>query len=111
MQPMESRRYPRSDVPLIISYYSEENSEERKGMAKDLSANGISFETDTTYEKDDILKLKMVLENLNKTIEASGRVVRSEVFEDKSVTAVELFNVDYEDFITILDYSLAYYKK
>ncbi|MDH5721307.1 MAG: PilZ domain-containing protein [Spirochaetia bacterium] len=111
MTPEESRRFPRAEAPLKIYYSSEFEPNEQAVGAEDLSASGISFQTGHSYSREDILKLRLELLEMKKTIHAEGRVIRSFEKEDKIITAVELFNIDYEDFILILDYSLAFYKQ
>lgn len=103
------RRYPRADVKLVVEYHPDRSEGTNQAISHDLSASGVCFETDRTYEKGEKMVLKFHLPELNKVIPAKAYVVRSFEHEEKLLTAVEFTEIDYDDFLTILDYSLAFY--
>lgn len=105
---VDSRRYPRADVNFDIDYKPQKDQSEVSGKAHDLSASGISFLTKEKLEPGTVLNLDLKLREINKDITAAGRVIRSWEYNNKIFTAVEFTQIDYNDFVTILDYSLAY---
>jgi PilZ domain-containing protein len=101
----DRRFYPRGDVVFQV-VYAEEPGKETNTLARDISASGVSFVTSELIPKNTVLNLVLHFKELPREICAEGRVVRSWSEGDKFFTAVEFTRIPYDDFVTVLDYSL-----
>ncbi|MCS6983502.1 MAG: PilZ domain-containing protein [Leptospiraceae bacterium] len=103
----DMRRYPRADVRLKVEYTSLGTGVVETTHTHDLSASGVCFETEKMLERGERLRLRFTIPDINRQIEAEAIVVRSFEYEERPFTAVEFIDIPYDDFLTILDYSLA----
>lgn len=107
-QKSDERRYPRADTYFEVQYKPAQTFTTEKTFSHDLSASGISFEVSNELKKGDTLELRLILKDAGTVIDSKGRIVRIWQDQGKTLAAVEFVHIDYEDFITILDYSLAH---
>ena len=106
MSDHDRRFFPRAEAPLEVQYSPGE--ELAPGDGKNLSAGGISFQTHSHYQKGDLLNLNLKLKGFERSIKARGKVLHSEPDGEYYSTAVIFTDIPYDDFITVLDYSLAH---
>ena len=79
---VEKRRFPRLNTSVDIEYgiFKKESLQEGKAVTKNISAGGICFVVCEKIEIDTILDIKFNLKDINYTIKARGKVVRSSCF-------------------------------
>jgi hypothetical protein len=107
----DQRRYPRTGADVEIKYSSlPDRSADEKAKGLDLNAGGISFETAGKLPENSVIKLELLLKILPKTVHAEGRVIRSWEEEGRFMAAVKFSKIEYNDFILLMDYSLAFYR-
>ena len=103
----DNRSYPRAKIDFEVSYSTDHDGVYLNSQANDVSATGISFQCEEQFEKGDVVYLKLSLRELNKEIPAKANIVRT-WNDDSSYVSAQFMEIDYHDFITLLDYSLAF---
>ncbi len=83
---VESRRFPRLDIPVDIEYgiFKKESSQEGKAVTKNISAGGICLIVYEKIEIDTILDIRSNLKDINYIIKARGKVVWNSYFTTMS---------------------------
>lgn len=72
---IERRRYIRLKLPIEIGYIANEGSSITKTATKDISADGLRFEThDKSVNESNILELKLNIPGTANPIHAKGRI-------------------------------------
>ncbi|MBI40574.1 MAG: hypothetical protein CMF59_13325 [Leptospiraceae bacterium] len=97
----EKRKFPRADLVFRIEYRTLKEEQPRAGMTRDLSLGGVSLETEGPLDKGTPLSLTFSFPELEGTIHATGRVVRSWDEEGKIFTALR-FTAVHQDDLAIL---------
>ena len=73
---IERRRYVRLATPIEISYTVPETGHVLSANAKNISADGIRFETlNKAIKESDILELKMVMQDAPNPVHAKAKVI------------------------------------
>ncbi|MFH1190437.1 MAG: PilZ domain-containing protein [Candidatus Omnitrophota bacterium] len=73
---IERRRYVRVDTPIDISYVVPETGSTLNTSTKNISADGVRFETrDRSVKEADILELKMVAQDAPNPVHAKAKVI------------------------------------
>ena len=73
---IDRRRYVRLKVPINISYTIPETGNILDTSTKDVSADGIRFETtNKSIKESDILELKMVIQDAPNPVHAKAKVI------------------------------------
>ncbi|MBU45485.1 MAG: hypothetical protein CMN76_19905 [Spirochaetaceae bacterium] len=104
----EKRKFPRADLVFRIEYRTLKEEQPHTGMTRDLSMGGVSLETETPFDKGTPISLSFSFPELDGTIHATGRVVRSWQDGDKCFTALK-FTAVHQDDLAILEAHLAQY--
>jgi len=104
----ESRNYPRAPSEIELTYLLNNKSEEIKCHTKDFSATGLSFPVSEELEIGEIIHLELKIPEIQKTIKTKASVVRNWTSENIKCASVQFFDIDYHDFIFLLDYSLVF---
>jgi len=107
MENQDLRSYPRAQTRIEIVYFKDNQVEKIKGETKDLSATGISFNTEQVFAMGEMLNIELNLVDLQKTILTRAIVIRNWTEENQNYVSVHFFDIDYNDFIVLLDLSLA----
>lgn len=102
----EKRKYPRvhTDVKLYLqstefgSFYA---------TAKDISAKGITLESEKKLPDQSEFEIELDLEGPEDILKARGRVLRSWEEDGKHLAGVELLGMDPMDFLDLLDFTLS----
>jgi len=105
---LDNRNYPRAKVDFKIQYSLKEAGTFIEAKGHDISATGASFATDKEIASGTPVFVKIHLQAINKVIESRAHVVRYWSKDNKGFTSVQFADIDYHDFITLLDYSLAF---
>lgn len=72
---IERRKYIRLKFPIEIDCIANDGSSIIKAATKDISADGLRFEThDKTINKSDILELKLNIPKISNPVHAKGRI-------------------------------------
>lgn len=103
----DNRSYPRAKTDFEVLYSNDLEGDYKSSYANDISATGISFQCEEPFEKGDVIYLKLAIRELNKEISAKANIVRT-WNDDSSHISAQFMEIDYHDFITLLDYSLAF---
>lgn len=87
---VEHRQAPRVAVPLPIGL------RRGRGMTRDVSANGIFFETDSTYSVGSVIDVRLDLDTPwgKVMVRSKGRIVRIEPHDDRIGVAVRFVDAD-----------------
>lgn len=73
---IERRRYVRLKTPIDVSYTVPDSGNVLKTFSKNISADGIRFETlNKSIKESDILELKMVIEDAPNPVHAKAKVI------------------------------------
>lgn len=101
----EKREYPRAltDLRLYIS------SPQIGGFfcpTRDMSAKGINIETPEQMVEGSEFEIEINLDDLEETIKARGRVVRSWLDGNQWLAGIELLGMDYSDFLEMYNFTL-----
>lgn len=83
----ERRRYVRLLVPVTVEYFSPDGTKVSKTTAKNISADGLRFETtDKSLKESDRLEVKLGIEGAANPIHATAEIVwkKKLSLEDKS---------------------------
>ena len=73
---IERRRYVRLDTPIDISYVVPETGTTLNTDTKNISADGVRFETpDKSVKESDVLELKMVIRDAPNPVHAKAKVI------------------------------------
>jgi len=73
---IERRRYVRLQTPIDISYTVPETGNVFKTSTKNISADGVRFETlNKSIKESDILELKMVIQEAPNPVHAKAKVI------------------------------------
>lgn len=73
---IERRRYVRLKTPIDIQYTVPDTGNVLKTASKNISADGIRFETtDKSIKESDVLELKMVIEDAPNPVHAKAKVI------------------------------------
>ena len=75
----------------------ETSFDENNVIPANISASGIMFETETALEKDQLLKLELVLLPEKIGVLIYGKVVKSIKLNEKNAVSVEFEHIRYED--------------
>lgn len=106
----DQRRYPRAGAEVEVRYAPSLDSKPAlPARSYDISASGMSFVTPERLPENSRIALEVHLKNLNRAIKTEGTVIRSWEENGQFIAAVEFANIEYNDFILLLDYSLAFY--
>jgi len=106
---IDNRKYPRAKVEFQINYSVEDSAQTYTSGTYDISATGTSFKTDAQYEVGTTLKLTIRIKEIDLQVPAKGVVVRNRVDEGENYVSLEFSEIEYDDFITLLDTSLAFH--
>ena len=72
----ERRKYVRLHTPIPISYTAPESGIIHKTSSKNISADGMRFESpDSTIREADVIELKLDIPNMSNPVHARGRIV------------------------------------
>lgn len=72
----ERRKYVRLHTPIPISYTAPDTGIIRKASAKNISADGMRFESsDSAIREADVIELKLDIPNMSNPVHARGRIV------------------------------------
>jgi len=104
----ENRSYPRMKINFKIDYTKKGDAETIHSKTHDISATGVSFISESILAPGDSVSLKILLEELGISIKAQAVVIRSWNESNHVITSVQFSDIDYHDFIRLLDYSLAF---
>ena len=110
MADKDNRYYPRSQVHMEMEYKTAAETQFKKALSHDLSASGLSFESDRLFSSGTELDVRLFLKEINKTIPLQPVVVRSWEENGQHFTSVKVTDASEDDFVYILDYSLAFYE-
>lgn len=107
----QERRFPRVKPDVSVEYNVSSSAAEgtRETHLLDMSANGISFSVPGPIPEKTVLKMQMTVPGIDHIITAVGHVVRNFTIDGEHSVAVEINSIDYDDFITLLDYTLSGY--
>ncbi len=106
----KDRKFPRVKPEVTLEYQiASDHETSHNASPLDISASGISFCTEDDIGIDSVLRLTIRLDGIDHPIPAIGHVVRTYMEEGKHCLAVEFNSIDYDDFLTVLDYTLAGY--
>lgn len=73
---IERRRYVRLETPIDISYTAPETGKVLNANTKNISADGMRFETlDSVIKESDLLEIKMVIRDAPSPVHAKARVI------------------------------------
>ncbi len=73
---IERRRYVRLDTPIDISYVVPKTGNTLNTNTKNISADGVRFETlDKSIKESDILELRMVIQDAPSPVHAKAKVI------------------------------------
>lgn len=97
----EKRKFPRADLVFRIEYRTLKEEQPHTGMTRDIGLGGVSLETEAAMEKGTPLSLTFSFPELEGTIHATGRVVRSWE-EDGKIFAALKFTAVHQDDLAIL---------
>ncbi|HBS04695.1 MAG TPA: hypothetical protein DEA96_07015 [Leptospiraceae bacterium] len=106
----EKRKFPRADLVFRIEYRTLKEEQPRAGMTRDLSLGGVSLETDGPLDKGTPLSLTFSFPELEGTIHATGRVVRSWEDQGKHYTALRFTAVHQDDLAILRSHLEQYYE-
>jgi len=111
MEEKEKRVYPRGRVEFPVLVKRKDQDDFQKTLASDISATGISFVSIADLKKDDLVYVILDLPVINTKIPVEGRVVR--IWDESGVihASLEVLDSSEDDFVTMLDYSLAFYNE
>ena len=104
----DNRKYPRAKVQFQISYSKEENNLQHTSGTFDISATGTSFKSDIEYEPGTVLYLNIQIKEIDLQVPAKGVVIRNWKDEEGIFISLQFSEIEYDDFITLLDTSLAF---
>jgi len=104
----EHRSYPRAISKIEIVFFTDQQPDKSKGYTRDFSATGISFPVHQTIPVGSMIHLELNLPDLNKNIKTRATIIREWLEEDVKYVSVQFFDIDYHDFIILLDYSLTF---
>jgi c-di-GMP-binding flagellar brake protein YcgR len=104
----ENRNYPRAAAKIELTYFTISTQNKNRGQTKDFSATGISFPVVQNFQTGDMVNLELSIPDLKKIIKTKATVMRIWPEKDINYVSVQFFDIDYHDFITLLDYSLQY---
>jgi hypothetical protein len=105
----ENRSYPRAIEDLELWYSTGDSAEKYQTSSKDFSATGLSYITERPYPVGTILNIELYLKRTEKIIKTKATVLRNLVENSRNIVSVQFYDIDYHDFITLLDYSLIYH--
>ena len=108
MENSDKRIYPRSKAGFMVKYRLNEHMPVHKAEAFDVSATGLSFITAEPLSVGQKLEFNLNLKEMDKTIPGKGEVVRNHTENGQHICSVRITGIDYDDFISMLDYSLAF---
>ena len=106
---IERRRYVRLDTPIDVSYVAPETGATLNTSAKNISADGLRFETpDKSIKQSDVLELKMVMRDAPNPVHAKARVIwkRKMSLEDTAAydCGLEFMEIEEDNKNTFLKY-------
>ena len=106
---IERRRYVRLNVPLAVSYTFPENDKIYSAVTKDISADGLRFETqDAHLSESAVLELKLDLPGTPNPVHTKGKVAwkRRLSLEDSapSDVGIELISIEEDNKNTFLKF-------
>jgi hypothetical protein len=104
----DNREYPRAQRGIELSFDINNGDVDQKSITRDISATGISFEVNSNIPNGTIIMLRIFLTEIQRIINAKSTSTRSWVEDGKTYVSVQFMDIDYHDFILLLDYSLAY---
>lgn len=104
----DNRSYPRAEIGFDVEIKVDEESEPVIVKANDVSATGISFESDIEMRNGHIFSMMILLNEVDRKIPAKAHAVRSWEKDGKKFISAQFMDIDYNDFIFLLDYSLVY---
>ena len=104
----DQRNYPRADNKLEVYYSTDAKKEKSQTISKDISATGISFLVKEDFFPGDLLYLELILPHGAKSIQTKAIIIRNWIENEDKLVSLQYFDINYHDFITLLDYSLAF---
>ncbi|MES0492025.1 MAG: PilZ domain-containing protein [Leptospirales bacterium] len=104
----ENRAYPRAKLHFKVEYSSDKNGPKKECYTSDISATGVSFETEDDFDINTSIFLNITLKELDTTVEAKGVILRKSRENEKTTVSLQFTEIDYDNFIVLLDYSLAF---
>ncbi|MDD5422395.1 MAG: PilZ domain-containing protein [Candidatus Omnitrophota bacterium] len=97
---IEKRKYLRLKAPLNISYSGRLDGKTRSIIAKDISADGIRFEThDKGLKRSDLIELQLNIPDADTSLKARGKIIWNKKLslEDNSPSDVGIEFIDIEE--------------
>lgn len=104
----ENRNYPRATSQIALVYSVNQTLEKTSGYTRDFSATGISFMVTEEIRPGSMINLELSLPDLDKKINTRATVIRNWIEDEINYISVQFFDINYEDFIILLDYSLTF---
>jgi len=105
---IENRNYPRAKTVFEVIYALNLDSGLQNAISRDFSATGMSFSVDEPLTAGSMINIELRLNDIDKTIKTKAIVVRSWKESNDQYVSVHFFDINYHDFITLLDYSLTF---
>jgi c-di-GMP-binding flagellar brake protein YcgR len=109
LQGKDNRVFFRSISDLEVWYCQEDSEDFKKATTKDFSATGLSFISPSKPPVGDRIKIKLHLKDTDTVINTSAFVIRNSTENEQNITSIQFFDIDYHDFIKLLDYSLIFH--
>ncbi len=104
----EHRSYPRAVIDLEVEIRLENANDSFYAKTHDISATGVCIISDLEVSEGDIIALSIDLKDLKRRIPVKAHVRRIWEKDGKPYLSAQFMDIDYNDFIFILDYSLEY---
>ena len=109
MENREKRRYPRVQISLPIEFADLSGKDYRNVEVIDLNATGLSFASGRGFPPGVVITVTFEIPEIQKKIHTEVITRRSNrrAGEDRWITGVEFLKMNYDDFITLVDFTLA----
>ncbi|MCB1167758.1 MAG: PilZ domain-containing protein [Leptospiraceae bacterium] len=107
----EKRKFPRADLVFRIEYRPLKEESAYLGMTRDLSLGGVSIRTEQGLEKGAPVALSFSFPELEGSIQATARVVRSWQEGEHTYTALKFTAVLQDDLEILQEHINQYYSE